>query len=110
MCLYLSVYLYICLFIYLSTNPSIHLVRNGTVSSQQKLSVFGETWDLVTVKIRDLGLLRARQLVLTAAQTTDQANHFENKKTTVKFSSGVYIKFEIHIFAPPLLDLYFFPK
>jgi len=49
-------------------------LRNGTVSSQQKLSVFGETWDLVTVKIRDLGLLRARQLVLTAAQTTDQEN------------------------------------
>merc|ERR1719383_678079 len=33
----------------------------------QKVSVFGEIWELVSVKIPDLGLHKARQLVLTGS-------------------------------------------
>jgi hypothetical protein len=41
---------------------------NGTIASQQKVEVFGELWDLVTVRVPGLGVLRARQMVLTDRQ------------------------------------------
>jgi len=42
---------------------------NTTLDKHKKVSVFGEVWDLVTVKIPNLGVLRARQLVLTRNST-----------------------------------------
>jgi len=41
---------------------------NGTVAAQQRVEVFGEAWDLVTVRLPELGVLRARQMVLTGRQ------------------------------------------
>ena len=38
---------------------------NGTIASQHKVEVFGEVWDLVTVRMPQLGVLKARQMVLT---------------------------------------------
>ena len=38
---------------------------NLSLSSQQSVEVFGEVWDLVTVRVPDLGVLKARQMVLT---------------------------------------------
>lgn len=45
---------------------------NATVDRHKKVAVFGEIWDLVTVKIPDLGVLRARQLVLTKNSTVKE--------------------------------------
>ena len=38
---------------------------NGTIASQHKVEVFGEVWDLVTIRVPELGVLKARQMVLT---------------------------------------------
>lgn len=40
-------------------------LNNSSIESHKKVAIFGDTWDLVTVKIPDLGVLKARQLVLT---------------------------------------------
>lgn len=40
-------------------------LNNSSIQSHKKVAIFGDTWDLVTVKIPDLGVLKARQLVLT---------------------------------------------
>jgi hypothetical protein len=44
---------------------SLSRVKNETVKQLQKVSVFGETWDLVTLRLPGLGVYKARQLVLT---------------------------------------------
>jgi len=44
-------------------------LTNTTLERHKKVAVFGEVWDLVTVKIPDLGVFRARQLVLTKNST-----------------------------------------
>ena len=54
-----------------------------------------------------VGVQDAESLQLAA----NLANKYYNvARTPFRIVSGVYIKFEIHIFTPPLLDLYFFPK
>jgi len=40
-------------------------LNNSSIKSHKKISVFGDTWDLVTVSIPDLGVLKARHQVLT---------------------------------------------
>jgi len=47
---------------------SLSRVKNETVKQLQKVSVFGETWDLVTLRLPGLGVYKARQLVLTGGQ------------------------------------------
>jgi len=37
----------------------------SSIKSHKKVAIFGESWDLVTVQIPNLGVLKARQLVLT---------------------------------------------
>lgn len=44
-------------------------INNMTVRAHQKVEVFGEAWDLVTVQIPDLGVMKARQMVLTGKET-----------------------------------------
>jgi len=39
--------------------------NNLSLTSHQRVEVFGEIWDLVTIRIPDLGVLKARQMVLT---------------------------------------------
>jgi len=41
------------------------LGNSSVIQSKQRIEVFGEVWDLVTVKLPDLGVLKARQMVLT---------------------------------------------
>jgi len=38
---------------------------NQTISNHTRVEVFGDSWDLVTIRIPDLGDLKARQMVLT---------------------------------------------
>jgi len=40
-------------------------IVNTTLMRHKKVEVFGDQWDLVTVKIPDLGVFKARQFVLT---------------------------------------------
>lgn len=47
---------------------SLSRVKNETIKMLQKVSVFGETWDLVTVRVPQLGVYQARQMVLTGGQ------------------------------------------
>lgn len=51
---------------------SFDRLPNSTVAMYQKVSVFGGLFDLVTVKIPDLGLFRARQLVLTGSDVSKE--------------------------------------
>jgi len=44
-------------------------IVNSTIMRHKKIEVFGEAWDLVTVKIPSLGVLKARQIVLTNNST-----------------------------------------
>jgi len=40
-------------------------LNSSLIKSHKKVSIFGDTWDVVTVQIPDLGVFKARQLVLT---------------------------------------------
>jgi len=51
---------------------SVERVKNSTITLYQKVEVFGESWNLITVKLADLGLYRARQLVLTGSDVAKE--------------------------------------
>jgi len=40
-------------------------LNNSSIKNIKKVAIFGDTWDLVTVEIPNLGVLKARQAVLT---------------------------------------------
>ena len=41
---------------------------NSSITMHQKVSVFGESWDLVTIKIPGLGVFSSRQMVFTGGE------------------------------------------
>jgi len=45
---------------------------NNTVKARVKVQVFGNNWDLITVKMSDLGMYKSRQLVLTNNNTDNE--------------------------------------
>jgi len=45
---------------------------NNTVKANVKVQVFGNNWDLITVKMADLGMYKSRQLVLTNNDTDNE--------------------------------------
>jgi hypothetical protein len=47
-------------------------LNNSSIKTQKKVAVFGSTWDLVTVQIPGLGVLRARQAVLTNGELSKE--------------------------------------
>jgi len=40
-------------------------LNNSSIKNIKKVAIFGDTWDLITVEIPNLGVLKARQAVLT---------------------------------------------
>eukprot|EP00092_Neocalanus_flemingeri_P095852 GFUD01121965.1.p1 GENE.GFUD01121965.1~~GFUD01121965.1.p1 ORF type:complete len:455 (-),score=108.00 GFUD01121965.1:152-1516(-) len=47
-------------------------LNNSSIQSHKKVAIFGDNWDLVTVKIPNLGVLKARQLVLTNSEPSKE--------------------------------------
>jgi len=47
-------------------------LNNSSIKTQKKVAIFGDTWDLVTVQIPNLGVLKARQQVLTNGEPTKE--------------------------------------
>ena len=50
----------------------LFLNNNNVYLNYQKVSVFGEAWDLVTVKIRGLGIFSSRQMVFTGGDLSKE--------------------------------------